>query len=179
METIQQQIGAMQKSIKRQRFAIIALAGIIVAGGFVAAVRPAGDATFDTITCKQWKVVDAEGKERITAFTNPDGMAGVTWNDKDGKKRIAAGTLAGQASVQWFDKDEKMRIEALTHDNGQASVAWLDKDEKQRIAAGTLADGQASVMWLDKDGKQRIAAATFADGTVVLPTEDRNPPKKP
>ena len=82
----------MQKSIKRQRFAIIALAGIIVAGGFVAAVRPAGDATFDTITCKQWKVVDAEGKERITAFTNPDGMAGVTWNDKDGKKRIAAGT---------------------------------------------------------------------------------------
>ena len=42
----------MQTSVKRQRFAIIALAGIIVAGGFIAAVRPAGDATFDTITCK-------------------------------------------------------------------------------------------------------------------------------
>ena len=169
----------MQKSIKRQRFAIIALAGIIVAGGFVAAVRPAGDATFDTITCKQWKVVDAEGKERITAFTNPDGMAGVTWNDKDGKKRIAAGTLAGQASVQWFDKDEKMRIEALTLADGTASVKWVDKDGKPRISAKTLANGSAGVGWLDKEGKVRITAGTVADGTVLLPTQDENPPKKP
>ena len=45
METIQQQIGALQlivqkqqAGMKRQRFAIIALAGIIVAGGFIAAV---------------------------------------------------------------------------------------------------------------------------------------------
>ena len=94
METIQQQIGVMQKSIKRQRCAIIALAGIIVAGGFIAAVRPAGDVTFDTITCKGWNVVDKDGKEWITAFTNPDGQASVQWNDKDGKRRIDATTFA-------------------------------------------------------------------------------------
>ena len=46
METIEQQIGALQVIVaqqqvsgKRQRFAIIALAGIIVAGGFIAAVQ--------------------------------------------------------------------------------------------------------------------------------------------
>ena len=157
METIQQQIGALQTSVKRQRFAIIALVGIIVAGGFVAAVRPVGDATFDTITCKGWSVVGKDGKMRIAAVTLADGETGVFWYDKDGKVRIGASTLA----------------------NGTAGVIWHDKDEKMRIGAGTHADGNASVIWSDKDGKVRIDAATLADGTVLLPTKDWNPPKKP
>jgi len=157
METIQQQLNALQTSVKRQRFAIIALAGIIVAGGLVAAVRPVGDATFDTITCKGWKVVDKDEKERIIAFTNPD----------------------GQASVQWFDKDGKRRIDAATVASGTAGVQWFDKDEKMRIGAATYADGNASVILRDKDGKTRIAASTLANGTVLLPTEVLTPPTKP
>jgi hypothetical protein len=39
METIQQQIGALQTSVKRQRLLNIALLGFIVAGGFIAAVQ--------------------------------------------------------------------------------------------------------------------------------------------
>ena len=216
METIQQQIGALQVivakqqvSVKRQRFAIIALAGIIVAGGFIAAVRPVGDATFDTITCKEWNVVDGDGKERITAFTNPDGQASVQWLavfavafvgyvvsqrnptfgtitckgwkvvDADGKQRIVAGTHAEEAGVQWLDKHGKKRIAAATLADGQACVAWIDRDEKVRINAATHADGQAGVAWLDKDGKARISAGMEADGTVLLPTTDLTPPKKP
>ena len=94
METIQQQIGALQTSVKRQRFAIIALTSIIVAGGFIAAVRPAGDATFDKITCKTWRVVDKDGKLRIDASTLAAGSASVTWRDKDEKIKIMAATLA-------------------------------------------------------------------------------------
>jgi len=187
METIQQQIGALQvivakqqASTKRQRFAIIALTGIIVAGGFIAAVRPAGDATFDTITCKGWSVVGKDGKMRIAAVTLADGETGVFWYDKDGKGRIGASTLAdGSASVRACDKDEKVRIIAFTHPNGQAGVQWNDKDGKMRINAFTHPNGQASVSWLDKDGKTRIAMGIGADGTVVLPTKDLEPPKKP
>ena len=101
VETIQQQIGALQvivqnqqAGMKRQRFAIIALAGIIIAGGFIAAVRPAGDATFDSITCKGWNVVDEKGKLRIAAGTTDDGDASVAWLDKDEKRRIMASTHA-------------------------------------------------------------------------------------
>ena len=180
METIQQQIGVMQKSIKRQRFAIIALTGIIVAGGFIAAVRPAGDATFDTITCKGWNVVDKDGKLRIVAATLDDGQASVAWLDKDEKVRIRASTLAdGSAGVTWRDKHDKVRIRAATLADGSAGVVWLDKDEKVRIRASTTADGSAGGEWRDKDGKVRITAATLADGTVFLPTTDENPPKKP
>ena len=164
METIQQQIGALQVivakqqvSVKRQRFAINALAGIILSGVFIAAVRPVGDATFDTITCKGWKVVDKDEKVRIQTSTTADGIAGVTWNDKDEKKRIMAATTA----------------------DGSASVIWGDKDEKVRIAAATLADGSSNVSCVDKDGKMRIAAGILANGKVFLPISDLNSPKKP
>ena len=126
METIQQQIGALQVIVQdqqagmnRQRFAIVALVGVIVAGGFVAAVRRVGDTTFDTITCKTWRVVDKDGKTRISAASLPDGAA----------------------SMNWFDKDEKLRISASTRADGNAIVALSDKDNNGRIMAATLADG--------------------------------------
>ena len=155
METIQQQLNALQTSAKRQRLLNIALLGIIVAGGFIAAVRPVGDATFETITCNKWQVVDNDGKMRIAAVTLADGETGVFWYDKDGKGRITAGTLT----------------------DGSATAQWNDKDGKLRINAGTFANGDAAVVWLDKDGKLRIGAVTGANGTLGLPTEDLTPPK--
>ena len=77
METIQQQIGAMQEEIKRLREEL----------------EVAKKGNFDTIICKGWYVVNEDGKQRICAFTNSDGNAIVGWCDKDGKARIAAGTL--------------------------------------------------------------------------------------
>ena len=162
METIQQQIGALQAivtqqqvSVKRQRFAIIALVGIIVTSGFIAAVRPVGDATFDTITCKTWKIIDKGGKMRIGATTDTNGYASVQWHDKDGKQRIAAATFA----------------------DGNATVSWLDKDEKMRITVTTFSDGFSSLAWFDKNMKTRIEAGITADGKVLLPTKDLEPPK--
>jgi hypothetical protein len=35
------------------------------------------------------------------------------------------------------------------------------------------------VQWNDKYGKLRIGVATLFDGTVVMPTKDLNPQKKP
>ena len=43
-----------------------------------------GDATFDTIICKAWRVVDKDGNGRIIAGTSPEGQSGVVWFDKDG-----------------------------------------------------------------------------------------------
>ena len=91
---LQTQIDELKASSKRQKIAIIALAGVIVVGVGVAAIQPAGDATFDTITCKAWRVVDKDGKVRIGAGTHADGEASVQWLDKDEKVRIAAGITA-------------------------------------------------------------------------------------
>ena len=173
---LQTQIDEMKRSLNRQKLINIALASVIVAGVGVAAIQPAGDATFDTITCKAWKVVDNESKLRISAGTDADGYAGVQWFDKDGKSRIVARTFAdGEAGVSWLDKDGKQRIAARTLADGYAGVQWFDKDGKSRIAARTLANGNAGVGWYDKDGKVRIDAGTAADGAVELPTSDLKP----
>jgi hypothetical protein len=75
--------------------------------------------TFDTITCKGWKVVDSEGKERITA------------------EIFASGT----SSMGWLDKDGQMRIWVVNYADGNAGMHWIDKEGKFRIASGTDADG--------------------------------------
>ena len=59
---MQQQIGALQKYNKHQRFANVALVGIIVLGGFIAAVFPAGDEAFGIITCKGWIIAATDAQ---------------------------------------------------------------------------------------------------------------------
>ena len=150
MEDIQVQIRELQTSVRRQRLAIFALASILTSITLLGGVPPVGDATFNTITCKEWKVVDKVGKERIVARTAPDGAAAVAWFDKDGKRRIHAVTLP----------------------NGVAGVSWRDQAEKERINAATGPDGGAIVAWWDKRGNERINAGTDADGMVILPTRE-------
>ena len=200
METIQEQIRALKTSVKRQRLLNIALLGIIVAGGLIAAARPSGDATFDTITCKGWKVVDGNGtprvfagiadgsailaladkggKVRISASTLLDGQSSMNWFDKDGQGRIAAGTLSdGQATVKWSDKVGQARIGMSTFADGSSGMAFYDTDGKARIMTSLFADGTAGAVWIDKEGQARISAGVNADATVSLPTRDLHPPK--
>ena len=69
--------------------------------------------TVDTITCKAWRVVGADGKIRIAAAILADGQASVVWLDKDEKVRIKAATLAGgQASFGYANSCSRI-ISAL------------------------------------------------------------------
>ena len=100
MDNHESRIRALEASNRRQRYSITALAAIIVGGAFIAATRPAGDATFETVTCKGWAVVDNSGKTRIDAYTLPDGSASIRWFDTNGKPRLAARTNAsGNAGI--------------------------------------------------------------------------------
>ena len=82
---LQTRIEKLETSLKRQKIAIIALAGVAV----FFAVKPHG-----VITCDGWRVVDKDGKVRIEAATYADGQASVQWLDKDEKLRIDASTFA-------------------------------------------------------------------------------------
>ena len=186
METIQQQIGALQVivakqqvSVKRQRFAIVALAGVIVAGGFVAAVRP--PTSPNAAAAANAAEFFATQNQQNPYMTSPNAAAAEFFAKQNQQVQIGDATFNTIICKRWVVVDNygKVRIDARTDADGQASVYWLDKDGKLRIGAGTSADGSAAVVWLDKDEKTRIAAGTFADGTVILPTKDENPPKKP
>ena len=142
---LQTQIDELKTSSKRQKIAIIALAGV----GVFFAVKPHG-----IITCKGWQVVDKDGMVRINAVTGADGTATVGLFDKDDKVRISAGVAAsGSAGVGLNDKNEKVRIGATTNFDGSASVIWADKDEKVRISAGVSANGTVELPTKDLKSK--------------------------
>jgi hypothetical protein len=112
-------IRALGSSLRRQRDAILARSAVVASAGLSAATRPVGSATFDNVTCKEWVVVDQDGKPRIGSRTHADGTAG----------------------VQWIDKDEKTQIDAATSPDGAASISWLDKEGMPHIYASKFADG--------------------------------------
>ena len=168
---LQTQIDELKTSSKRQKIAIIALAGVLVF--FV--VKPKG-----VITCDGWRVVDKDGKVRIEAAgTDADGDTSVLWFDKDGTWRIAASILVnGDATVAWKDKSRllssgKPRVVVGTSNDGNAIVQWLDASGNLRINAGAFIGGNAGVQWLDNHGNLRIGAMTFYGGQVSLPTSDQ------
>ena len=165
METIQQQLNALQTSVQRQRLLNIALLGIIVAGGFIAAVRPVGDATFDKITCKSWTVIDKYGKKRISAETNTDkyiNVAEMMMFDKDEKRRIRMSVMNATFDIK---KDGDILID-------DSRVDWIDNSGKIRVSAGKFGNHSAGVSWFDKDGQGRLLAVTNPDGTLTLPTKE-------
>ena len=197
-KTIDEQLTSMRSTLWRQRVFNVVLVCTVVVAALSHLYFPqfGDDATFNTVNCETWNVIDANGNLRISATTTPDGSTSMTWLDKDGKPRIGASTVAdGSAGMTWFDKDGKGRVGATTGADGTAGMAWLDKDGKLRISTGTAADGSArmtwfdkdvlristgteadgnaGMTWFDKDGNYRITARTAAaDSTVTLPTTD-------
>ena len=151
-KTIDEQLTSMRSTLQRQRVFNVVLVCTVVVAALSHLYFPqfGDDATFNTVNCETWNVIDANGNLRISATTTPDGSTSMTWLDKDGKPRIGASTVAdGSAGMTWFDKDVL------------------------RISTGTEADGNAGMTWFDKDGNYRITARTAAaDSTVTLPTTD-------
>ena len=70
METIQQQIGALKTSVKRQRLLNIALLGVIIAGGSVAA-------TVAATAPRKWVQVSMSAIDTSAPFTGNDKLAAI------------------------------------------------------------------------------------------------------
>lgn len=171
--TTQAQLRQLQNSVRHQRYAILALSAIIAGAGLIAATRADGDATFDKITCKEWVVVDINGKTRIKAAVTDNDQAAVQWIDLNQHTRIAAATSSdGSGSVCLLDTNEKVRISAGTR-KGEASTQWSDASGKTRFSAGTN-EGLASTDWFDASGRLRFVARTSGDGQASAGWNDRD-----
>ena len=150
-KTIDEQLAGLRSTLQRQRGLNFVTVLIAVVALCVSYMRLAGvNATFDTVNCKTWNVIDDNGTARITATTSADGNGGISLFGNDGKPRIGV-TIAA---------------------DGNGGMTWFDKDMNLRMSAGTFANGNAGMTWFDKDGNSRITASTAADSTVTLPTTD-------
>jgi hypothetical protein len=198
MDDIQTQIRDLQASVRRQRVAIVTLSCILAGAALYGAASPASDATFDTVTCKAWRVVDKDGKVRIGAnvaesgspvlvLTNtnevPVVMASVLdgdrgylgIHDRDGKARLTAAFGEDKAiGLRLFGDNREPRVALHVSANGAAGVRLHDTDGVMRIGADTFSSGNACIMHWDKEGQARMTATTFADSTSLMGWLDKD-----
>ena len=109
-----------------------------------------GNAAFNKISCDEITCERSASFDKIIC----NGLKVV---DAAGKLRLDAGVFCGTTRVQWFIKNEKPQISVSVDDDGSTSV----------------------MVWLGFPRGWRSLVNIAADGTVILPTEDLIPPKKP
>ena len=154
MDNLQDQIRALQTSVRRQRFAIVALGAIFVGSALIGAMRQGGDAAYDKITCntlacdsvtaRSWRLVDHLNKIRLEARERVANEVAIYWFDRSGKLRIASGTEAdGRAYTGWFDSEGAQRVSVGISESGVGETTWADRAGKPQIWAGTKPDGTA------------------------------------
>ena len=199
METIQEQIGALQAEVKLLRAEL----DRVLTG------------KFESLVCRKLTITDKEGRTRIAAGTRNEDEAGIWWLDSKKRVRISATTstdldperdgiasinLLGITAPTWaatavvVDPQEKVRVSLFTSDEGNSSIQFFDEERVKRVDIGTseirdafvsLKDGnkkdririvtdsddEAGLQIFDLDRKLRIHAATFDNETVILPTQ--------
>ena len=117
----------------REKLGYIALGGVLMLVGMLAAglsspigaVNNAPDAVFGTITCRELKVVEADGVERVRIRTLVPGNSG-----------LGSG---GMVSVMGKGGQEQVNIVGIDDDGGAVSV--MNKDETAQIHMDTDKNG--------------------------------------
>lgn len=197
METIQEQIGALQAEVKQLRAEL----DRVLTG------------KFDSLVCRKLTITDKEGRTRIAAGTRDEDEVGIWWLDSQKHVRISALTNSeglasinllgitaptwaanamvsdglekvrvslftsdeGESRIQLFDQERVRRIDIGIHEIGEAFVVLKDGHKQNRIRIATDSDGDAGLQIFDLDRKLRIHAATLVNETVILPTQDALP----
>ena len=136
METIQQQLNALQTSVKRQRLLNVALLGIIAAGGFIAAVRYDDRPPLLKMRCQELQIVDNAGNEHIRLASSADGGADIQLFDKNGKTKLLAETKAdGSTDIKMFDRDGNIKLfEGVKIDGTVVNTTNIGDESKRRDA---------------------------------------------
>ena len=176
--TIEQRMELLERTIRRWRRLAGTMAVLVVTGVGIGAVQM----NADELTLRKLAIqdefgrdrivldtnfliaairhYDANGNQRISSGTMPNGFAAIRHYDANGNQRISSGTTAdGKSGISHFDMNGKGRITSSTHPEGNAGIDHSDVNGKRRISSGTNADGEAFTLWTkyDANGKIQIA----------------------
>ena len=169
MDNIQEQIRALQTSVRRQRFVTVAAIGMCVSAWLFAAapqqspymINPNAD------VLKWFEELNRRQQEQQQQWIALKRQIESVLSDGANAK---FGTVTCRRMIL-VDQSDRPRIDATWMENGDAGIQFIDKGGVRRILAATYANGDAGVQWFDKSGKKRIDASTAASGAVVFPVK--------
>jgi len=176
---ITERLEALERSMRRYRAALVAVA-IVAAAGFVGLPLVGAAKSPGVIQAKGFEVLDDSGTVRAGLGVTTGGprlrlydkggtprvmldavgdAAGLVFADKAGKPRASLVTLGDEAELVFDDKAGKARANLATAGEG-AALRFYDKAGTPRAGLVAVAEGAALRLY-DKAGKSRAALGNF------------------
>lgn len=144
-QALERRIARLERERWAWRIGIVAVvAGLL---GLGAAATPG---VVEEVRARKVVVVDAQGKERLSLGTLPDGRAVLVLRDARGKERLELSVLA----------------------DGSPGLVFWDAQGAERLALGVPGDFMSWLSLSDAQGKVRIRLNVAADGGPVLVLAD-------
>lgn len=109
-DSLAERVEALERKARWLRGWVLVLSVALIGLGIAGASGP------QELTLRKLTIEDSDGKPRILAHSDPNGLAELDFGDRDGKLRILAYTRPdGVAGLQFSDRDGKLRIAASTN----------------------------------------------------------------
>ncbi len=118
------------------------------------------------VMAKELRLVDSEGRERITVgMNNKDKPRIVFWNPDNGKSSIILGLNDDDTpGLTFWDNEGKSRANIILNNNQDPQLRFIDKDGRSNcITMGISSKGEPGLALFDKSGKQRAKFSVTAD----------------
>lgn len=145
-------IEQLERRSRIERRALLLLGTGVLAACTVAASKATTDGRFDTITCTRFEIVDGEGRTRLAAGGNAEGVFTQAIYGTRGEQRIILGALPnGYAGFNLYDPKGNLAIDASC----DADSVTLARAEP---ASGTAAGPARATSSLEDARAQYLAA---------------------
>jgi hypothetical protein len=163
-------VARLEKQLRNVKFALAAVLLVVGAGALTAWVAPQ-----DTITAKQFMVLDADGIPRgMFGVLADQASIGMMYTDASGNKRVELGVDPdGMPQLALFDEAGTLRTEIGMREDGSPTIVLTDVAELRRLALSATNDGAGQLIFFGQDGEtQRAMMGSFANGEPAIVFSD-------
>jgi len=160
----------LERQLRNMKFALAAVMLVVGGGALTAWVAPQ-----DTITAKQFMVLDADGIPRgMFGVLADEASIGMMYTDPSGGTRVEMGVDPdGLPRLALFDAIGNVRSEVGMREDGSPTFVLTDGSEVRRLALSATNDGAGQLIIFGLDGEvQRAMLGSFANGEPAIVFSD-------
>jgi hypothetical protein len=160
----------LEKELRTLKLALTAVLILVGGAALTAWVSPQ-----DTITAKQFMVLDADGIPRgMFGVLADQASIGMMYTDAAGNRRVEMGVDPdGMPQLALYDADGALRSEIGMREDGSPTIVLTDATESRRIAMSATNEGAGQLILFGQDGTvQRGMVGTFASGEPAIVFSD-------
>ena len=160
----------LERQLRNMKFALAAVMLVVGGGALTAWVAPQ-----DTITAKQFMVLDADGIPRgMFGVLADEASIGMMYTDAAGNQRVELGVDPdGIPRLELLDANGMRRTVVGMRDDGSPTLVMTDASELNRLALSATNDGAGQLIFFGLDGEtQRAMVGSLLSGEPTIVFSD-------